>query len=335
MRLLVTGGSGFIGSNFIRHILSKYPGYRIINFDALTYAGNPENLKDIQGDARYTFVKGKIEDAALVSDLVRGADCVIHFAAESHVDRSIIDAQPFLTTNVMGTYVMLTASRDAGTKRFIHISTDEVYGSLSDEGKFTEDTPLRPNSPYSASKASGDMLVRAYHETYGFPSILVRPSNNYGPYQYPEKFIPLMITNLLENRTIPVYGEGRNVRDWLFVSDTCNAIDLILHEGRDGEVYNVGGNAERRNIDIARKVLEMMGKDERAITYVADRPGHDYRYALDNSKIERELGWKPSMDIEKGLEATILWYRNNEWWWKPLKERLSSESKGFWETEKS
>jgi len=334
MRLLVTGGCGFIGSNFIRHILAKYPVYRIVNFDALTYAGNPENLKDIQGDARYTFVKGKIEDAALVSDLVRGADCVIHFAAESHVDRSIVDAQPFLTTNIMGTYVMLTASREAGAKRFIHISTDEVYGSLDDEGKFTEDTPLRPNSPYSASKASGDMLVRAYHETYGLPAIIVRPSNNYGPYQYPEKFIPLMITNLLENGTIPVYGEGRNVRDWLFVGDTCSAIDLILHKGRDGEVYNVGGNAERRNIDIARKVLEMMGKDEGAITYVADRPGHDYRYALDNSKIERELGWKPSIDVERGLEATILWYRENEWWWKPLKERLSSESKGFWETKK-
>jgi len=334
MRLLVTGGCGFIGSNFIRHILTKYPVYRIVNFDALTYAGNPENLKDIQGDARYTFVKGKIEDAALVSDLVRGADCVIHFAAESHVDRSIVDAQPFLTTNIMGTYVMLTASREAGAKRFIHISTDEVYGSLDDEGKFTEDTPLRPNSPYSASKASGDMLVRAYHETYGLPAIIVRPSNNYGPYQYPEKFIPLMITNLLENGTIPVYGEGRNVRDWLFVGDTCSAIDLILHKGRDGEVYNVGGNAERRNIDIARKVLEMMGKDEGAITYVADRPGHDYRYALDNSKIERELGWKPSIDVERGLEATILWYRENEWWWKPLKERLSSESKGFWETKK-
>jgi len=334
MRLLVTGGCGFIGSNFIRHILAKYPVYRIVNFDALTYAGNPENLKDIQGDARYTFVKGKIEDAALVSDLVRGADCVIHFAAESHVDRSIVDAQPFLTTNIMGTYVMLTASREAGAKRFIHISTDEVYGSLDDEGKFTEDTPLRPNSPYSASKASGDMLVRAYHETYGLPAIIVRPSNNYGPYQYPEKLIPLMITNLLENGTIPVYGEGRNVRDWLFVGDTCSAIDLILHKGRDGEVYNVGGNAERRNIDIARKVLEMMGKDEGAITYVADRPGHDYRYALDNSKIERELGWKPSIDVERGLEATILWYRENEWWWKPLKERLSSESKGFWETKK-
>jgi dTDP-glucose 4,6-dehydratase len=335
MRLLVTGGCGFIGSNFIRHILSKYPAYRIVNFDALTYAGNPENLKDIQGDARYAFVKGKIEDAALVSDLVQGADCVIHFAAESHVDRSIVDAQPFLTTNVMGAYVMLTASREAGTKRFIHISTDEVYGTLGDEGKFTEGTPLRPNSPYSASKASGDMLVRAYHETYGFPAIIVRPSNNYGPYQYPEKFIPLMITNLLENRTIPVYGEGRNVRDWLFVGDACSAIDLILHKGRDGEVYNVGGNAERKNIDIARKVLEMMGKDERAITYVADRPGHDYRYALDNSKIERELGWTPSTDVEKGLEATILWYRENEWWWKPLKERLSSENKGFWETKKT
>lgn len=334
MRLLVTGGCGFIGSNFIRHILSKYPGYRIVNFDALTYAGNPESLKDIQGDARYTFVKGKIEDAALVNDLVRSADCVIHFAAESHVDRSIVDAQPFLTTNVMGTYVMLTASKEAATKRFIHISTDEVYGSLGDKDKFTEDTPLRPNSPYSASKASGDMLVRAYHETYGLPVIIVRPSNNYGPYQYPEKFIPLMITNLLENKTIPVYGEGRNVRDWLFVGDTCSAIDLILHKGREGEVYNVGGNAERRNIDIARKVLEMMGRDERAITYVADRPGHDYRYALDNSKIERELGWKPSMDLEKGLEATILWYRENGWWWKPLKQRLSSESKGFWETKK-
>jgi len=334
MRLLVTGGCGFIGSNFIRHILGKYPGYRIVNFDALTYAGNPESLKDIQGDARYTFVKGKIEDAALVNDLVRSADCVIHFAAESHVDRSIVDAQPFLTTNVMGTYVMLAASREAATKRFIHISTDEVYGSLGDKDKFTEDTPLRPNSPYSASKASGDMLVRAYHETYGLPAIIVRPSNNYGPYQYPEKFMPLMITNLLENGTIPVYGEGRNVRDWLFVGDTCSAIDLILHKGRDGEVYNVGGNAERRNIDIARKVLEMMGKDERAITYVADRPGHDYRYALDNSKIERELGWKPSMYLEKGLEATILWYRENGWWWKPLKQRLSSESKGFWEKEK-
>jgi dTDP-glucose 4,6-dehydratase len=334
MRLLVTGGCGFIGSNFIRHILGKYPGYRIVNFDALTYAGNPENLKDIRRDARYTFVQGKIEDAGLVSDLVRGADCIIHFAAESHVDRSIVDAQPFLTTNVMGTYVMLSASKEAAAKRFVHISTDEVYGTLGDEGRFTEDTPLRPNSPYSASKASGDMLVRAYYETYGFPAMIVRPSNNYGPYQYPEKFIPLMITNLLENKTIPVYGEGRNVRDWLFVGDTCSAIDLILHKGRDGEVYNVGGNAERRNIDIARRVLEMMGKDERAITYVADRPGHDYRYALDNSKIERQLGWKPSMDIEKGLEATIRWYRENEWWWKPLKERLSSESRGFWETKR-
>jgi len=334
MRLLITGGCGFIGSNFIRYILDKYPDYRIVNVDALTYSGNPENLKDIQGDYRYSFVHGRIENATLASDLVRNADCVIHFAAESHVDRSIVDAEPFLITNVMGTHVLLAAARKLASTRFIHISTDEVYGSLGDAGMFTEDTPLRPNSPYSASKASGDMLVRAYHETYKLPAIIVRPSNNYGPYQYPEKFIPLMITNILENRQIPVYGGGTNVRDWLFVGDTCSAIDVIMHKGRDGEIYNVGGNAERKNIDIARRVLEMMGKGEKSITYVPDRPGHDYRYALDNSKIERELCWRPSTDVEKGLEATIRWYRENERWWKPLKERLSSESRGFWETKK-
>jgi dTDP-glucose 4,6-dehydratase len=331
MNILITGGCGFIGSNFIRHILVRYPGYRVINFDALTYAGNPENLKDLHDDIRYAFVKGNIEDAAAVRDVMHGVDAVVHFAAESHVDRSIMDAQPFLTTNVMGTHVMLSAARDLSVKSFIHISTDEVYGSLGDEGRFTEETPLKPNSPYSASKASGDLLARAYHETYGLPVVIVRPSNNYGPYQFPEKFIPLMITNLLEDKPVPVYGKGMNVRDWLFVEDNCRAIDLILHKGRPGQAYNVGGNSERRNIEIAKKVLELMGKDERSITYVADRPGHDYRYGLDTSKMERELGWKPSLDIGTGLEKTVEWYRNNESWWRPLKEKLSSESKGFWE----
>jgi dTDP-glucose 4,6-dehydratase len=331
MKILITGGCGFIGSNFIRHILTAYPDYRIINLDALTYAGNPENLRDVNENPRYTFIRGKIEDSSLLRDLLKGVDSVIHFAAESHVDRSILDAQPFLLTNVVGTYTMLYAAKNASVRRFIHISTDEVYGALGEDGMFTEDTPLLPNSPYAASKASGDMLVRAYHETFGFPSIIIRPSNNYGPYQFPEKLIPLMITNLVEERPVPVYGEGRNVRDWLYVEDNCRAIDLILHRGKEGEIYNVGGNAEQRNIEIVRKVLALLGKDDSHITFVKDRPGHDYRYALDNAKIGRELGWKPAVDLDKGLQKTIQWYRDNEWWWRPLKERLSAESLGFWE----
>jgi len=330
MRILITGGCGFIGSHFIRHLLTRYPAYSVVNLDALTYAGNRENLKDIEGKKNYAFVKGKIEDRALVKDLVSDVDAVVHFAAESHVDRSIEDAQPFLVTNVIGTHALLDAAKNALTKRFVHISTDEVYGALDEKGKFTEETPLRPNSPYAASKAAADMLVRAYHETFGFPSLIVRPSNNYGPFQYPEKLIPLMITNLFEDRPVPVYGEGKNVRDWLFVEDNCSAIDLILHKGKTGEVYNVGGNAERRNIDIVKKVIEIMGKDESLITFVKDRPGHDYRYALDTSKIERELGWKPSPDMDACLEKTIRWYRESEWWWRPLKKKLDSESKGFW-----
>jgi dTDP-glucose 4,6-dehydratase len=330
VKILVTGGCGFIGSNFIRHILRKYRDYKIVNLDSLTYAGNPENLRNIATDPRYTFVKGKIEDVALVQDLVSDSDCVVHFAAESHVDRSIVDAGPFLATNVIGTHIMLAASKTASIKRFIHISTDEVYGALGDEGKFTEITALRPNSPYAASKASGDMLVRAFYETFGLPVIVVRPSNNYGPYQFPEKFIPLMLTNLFENRKVPVYGEGLNVRDWLFVEDNCGAIDLILHKGAIGETYNVGGNAEMRNIDVVKRVIHVMGKDESLITFVKDRPGHDYRYALDISKIGRELGWRPSVTVDEGLQKTIQWYRDNEWWWRPLKDRLSAESKGFW-----
>lgn len=335
MNILVTGGCGFIGSNFIRHILNRYPHYKIVNLDALTYAGNSENLKDLTADGRYAFVRGKIEDTARVKSLVGDADCVVHFAAESHVDRSIVDAGPFLMTNVIGTHILLTASREASIKRFIHISTDEVYGALGDEGKFTEETALEPNSPYAASKASGDMLVRAYYETYRLPVITVRPSNNYGPYQFPEKFMPLMITNLMEDKPVPVYGEGRNVRDWLFVEDNCRAIDLILHEGRIGETYNVGGNAEMRNIEVVKKVINIMGKDESLITFVKDRPGHDFRYALDISKIERELGWRPSVDIGEGLKKTVQWYKNNQGWWRPLKERLASESKGFWEAKRA
>lgn len=335
MKLLITGGCGFIGSNFVRHILHKYPDYEVINLDALTYAGNPENLNDINADRRYRLAEGRVEDIGLAKEIMRDADSVVHFAAESHVDRSIVDAQPFLMTNVIGTNAMLNAAKDASIKRFIHISTDEVYGTLGEEGRFTEKTPLMPNSPYAASKASADLLVRSYHETYGFPAIIVRPSNNYGPYQFPEKFIPLMITNLIDNKPIPIYGKGKNVRDWLFVEDNCRAIDIVLHKGKDGEIYNVGGNAEMRNIDIARKVLSLMGKKDELITFVTDRPGHDYRYALDNSKIGNELGWRPSADIGDLLGKTIEWYKHNEWWWRPLKERLSAESKGFWQETKA
>ncbi len=330
MKVLITGGCGFIGSNFIRYLLKRYPDYRIINLDALTYAGNPDNLKGLEYSAMYSFVKGRIEDRGLIRDLIQDVDLVVHFAAESHVDRSILNVQPFIETNIVGTVAILDAIRDSGVKRYIHISTDEVYGTLDDDGRFTEETPLRPNSPYAASKASADLMVRSYYETYQIPAIIVRPSNNYGPYQFPEKFIPLMITNLLRDRPIPIYGQGRNVRDWLFVEDNCKAIDLIIHNGRVGEVYNVGGNSEMRNIDVARSVLKMMKKDEGMITFVKDRPGHDYRYALDTSKIERELGWRPETDIEEGLKRTIQWYKDNEWWWGPLKDRLTKESKGFW-----
>lgn len=331
MRILITGGCGFIGSNFVRHILNKYPDYRIINLDALTYAGNKENLKGVEDDSRYSFVKGRVEDREILTDIIDDVDCVVHFAAESHVDRSILDVSPFIKTNIIGTSTILDTIREHPDKRLIHISTDEVYGSLGDEGRFTEETPLRPNSPYAASKASADLLVRAYYETYRVPAIIIRPSNNYGPYQFPEKFIPLMITNLLEDRPIPIYGEGRNVRDWLFVEDNCQAIDLVLHKGRPGEVYNVGGNSEMRNIDMARAVLKMMDKGEEMINFVKDRPGHDYRYALNSSKIETELGWRPVTDVMEGLRKTVQWYRDNEWWWRPLKERLKRESRGFWQ----
>jgi|Deesub1362B_J571_1020462.scaffolds.fasta_scaffold00011_96 dTDP-glucose 4,6-dehydratase len=331
MRLLVTGGCGFIGSNFIRYILKNYPSYEIINIDALTYAGNRENLYDVEDFPRYRFIHGRIEDVETVKEVVKDADAVVHFAAESHVDRSIVDAQPFLKTNIIGTHVLLDAARNAGIKRFIHISTDEVYGTFqTDEGEFTEEDPLKPNSPYAASKASADLLVRSYIITYEVPAIIIRPSNNYGPFQLPEKFIPLMVTNLIDGLKVPVYGKGLNIRDWLFVEDTCRAIDMVLHKGKIGEIYNVGGGNEKRNIEVVRTVLSLMQKDEKEIEFVPDRPGHDYRYSVNYSKISRQLGWAPQVDFNRGIEITVRWYRENQWWWRPLKERLKKESKGFW-----
>jgi dTDP-glucose 4,6-dehydratase len=358
MRVLVTGGCGFIGSNFIRRRLAGTDD-TVVNLDALTYAGNQANLREFEGNARYRFVHGRIEDPAKVKDTMSGVEAVVHFAAESHVDRSIDDAAPFINTNVLGTQVMLEAARKAGVKRFVHVSTDEVYGALGSEGKFTETTPLQPRSPYAASKAAGDLLAQAYWETYHLPVMVVRPSNNYGPYQFPEKLIPVMVTNLVEGRKVPVYGRGENVRDWLYVEDCCRGIGTVLDRGQPGQAYNIGGESERHNIDVVRLVISLMGLAEQVeakvqveagretslatsastltsissdpwIDYVPDRPGHDFRYALDNAKIQSELGWRPETRFEEGLSRTVDWYRENSDWWRPLKERLSRESKGFW-----
>lgn len=337
---LITGGCGFIGSNFIHYMAAARPEYEFINLDKLTYSGSPDNLKTMSDNPRYRFVLGDIRDENLVNSVIREnrIQAVIHFAAESHVDRSIARAKDFVQTNVEGTHVLLetatqywteTLSRDQAF-RFVHISTDEVYGTLGQEGTFSEESPLRPNSPYSATKAGADLLARAYFETYGLPVLIVRPSNNYGPYQYPEKFIPLMITNLIEDKPLPIYGKGLNVRDWIFVTDTCRAVDAILQNGNPGEAYNVGGETEKRNIDVARHLLSLSNKGESSLKFVEDRPGHDLRYALNNAKIKKELGWEPEMGFEKGIDETVAWYHANEWWWRPLKERLSKESKGFW-----
>lgn len=332
MKLLITGGAGFIGSNFIHYILKKYPArnashsdagepdYQVVNLDALTYAGNLENLKDIENDPRYKFVKGDICDKELVDSLVKDCDAIVHFAAESHVDRSILDAENFVRTNVLGTYNLLEAAKKNRNKRFHHVSTDEVFGALKpDEPKFDEKTPYNPRSPYSASKAASDHLVNAYFHTYGLPITISNCSNNYGPYMFPEKVIPLFITNLMEGKKLPVYGDGMQVRDWLFVEDHCEAIDLILHSGKIGETYCVGGNAEKPNLEITKKIIELMGKDESFIEYVKDRPGHDRRYAIDFSKIKNELDWEPKVNFEEGLKKTIEWYKNNENWWKNIK----------------
>lgn len=321
MNLLVTGGAGFIGSCFVRHILNKYNDYKVINLDALTYAGNIDNLDDIKDNPNYKFVHGNICDKKLVAELVSQVDAVINFAAESHVDRSITGPEIFIETNVKGTLNLLQAAKEAKIQRFLQVSTDEVYGTLGKDGYFYETTPLAPNSPYSASKASADLLVRAYYETYKMPVLNTRCSNNYGPYQYPEKLIPFFISKLLKNEKVPVYGDGLNVRDWLYVYDHCSAIDTVLHKGKIGEVYNIGGHNEKTNLEITKIILNAMGKDENSIEYVQDRLGHDRRYAIDNHKIQTELGWEPSLTFEEGIKLTIEWYLNNQDWIKSIESK--------------
>lgn len=322
--ILVTGGAGFIGSCFVRHELKKHPDYKIINLDALTYCGNLENLDDVKDNPNYTFVHGNICDRKLVRDLVNESDCVVNFAAESHVDNSIKHPEIFVETNVQGTLNLLQASKELGVERYLQVSTDEVYGTLGKTGYFYETTPLAPNSPYSASKASADMLVRAYHETYKLPTLNTRCSNNYGPYQYPEKLIPFFISQLLKGEKVPVYGDGLNVRDWLYVYDHCEAIDTVLHKGKIGEVYNIGGHNEKTNMEITHLILNAMGKDEASIKYVEDRLGHDRRYAISNDKITSELGWKPSLTFEEGIKITIDWYLNNQDWMKHIEDKKVS-----------
>ncbi|MDD6312813.1 MAG: dTDP-glucose 4,6-dehydratase [Firmicutes bacterium] len=328
--VLVTGGAGFIGSNFIHLMLKKHPDYKIINVDALTYAGNLENLKSVENNPNYTFIKADIRDAGTIGAIFDKypIDTVVNFAAESHVDRSITDPQIFLTTNILGTQVLLDAakahwklapddkySRDyKDGVRFHQVSTDEVYGALGKTGMFVETMPLSPNSPYSSSKASADLIVRAYHETFGLPVSTTRCSNNYGPYQFPEKLIPLMINNCLTDKALPVYGDGMQIRDWLHVEDHCEAIDTVIHKGKVGEVYNVGGNNEKANIEIVRLIISTIGKSEDLIKYVKDRPGHDRRYAIDNTKITTQLGWKPKYTFEQGMKETIAWYLDNRKW---------------------
>ena len=319
--ILVTGGAGFIGSCYVRHILKKHPDYKVINIDALTYCGNLENLKDVENNPNYSFVHGNICDRELVRQLVRESDCVVNFAAESHVDNSIKHPEIFVETNVQGTLNLLQSCKEIGIERYLQVSTDEVYGTLGKTGYFYETTPLAPNSPYSASKASADLLVRAYHETYDLPVLNTRCSNNYGPYQYPEKLIPFFISKLLRGEKVPVYGDGMNVRDWLYVYDHCEAIDEVLHKGKIGEVYNIGGHNEKTNLEITHLILEAMGKDESSIEHVADRLGHDRRYAISNDKITAELGWEPSVTFEQGIKMTIDWYLNNQDWIKSIENK--------------
>jgi len=321
MTMLVTGGAGFIGSNFIRHMLAEHPETPIVNLDALTYAGNPESLRDVADNPNYTFVRGDICDPGAVAAIFQNhpIDTVVHFAAESHVDRSIADGSSFVRTNVLGTFTLLDYALKHGVRRFIHVSTDEVYGSTC-EGSFTETDNLNPSSPYSSSKAGSDLLARSFFITHGLPVIVTRCTNNYGPYQFPEKLIPLFATNLLEGKKVPVYGTGKNIRDWLYVLDHCRAIDFVLQHGEPGEVYNIGGGAEKTNLEITAKILELLGKDESMIEHVPDRKGHDFRYSLDFGKL-RDLGWKPAYSFDDALAATIAWYAENEWWWRPLKRK--------------
>ena len=323
MKILVTGGCGFIGSNFIRYLLKTYPDYSVINVDKLTYAGNLENLSDLSPSPRYHFLRGDIADASQMEELVsKGVDAVVNFAAESHVDRSIEDPTAFMKTNVFGTFVLLETLRKVFQKQrilFLHVSTDEVYGSLGESGAFTEETPLAPNSPYAASKTAADMMVRAYYQTYGLPAVITRCSNNYGPYQFPEKLIPLMISNAMEDKELPMYGDGLNIRDWIHVEDHCRGLDVVLHRGRKGEVYNIGGRSEKTNLSVAQAILDHLGKPHSLLRFVADRPGHDRRYAMDFSKIEKELGWSPWVTFEEGIRRTVEWYQTYRQWWKKIK----------------
>ena len=321
MKILVTGGAGFIGSNFIRFLLESGKGFRIVNLDKLTYAGNLENLADLSRSPDYEFVRGDIGDGKLVDRLLgNGVEAVVNFAAESHVDRSLYEPDLFIQTNVLGVQILLHAALRHKVKKFVQVSTDEVYGSLGPrEPGFREDFPLAPNSPYSASKAAGDLLARSYFKTYGFPVVVTRCSNNYGPYQFPEKLIPLFVTNALENRPLPVYGDGLNIRDWIHVEDHCRGLELVLEKGRPGEIYNLGGRAERTNLEITKSILRILGKPESLMQYVSDRPGHDRRYAIDFSKIEQEIGWKPRFDLDEGLRQTVRWYTEQENWWRRIK----------------
>jgi dTDP-glucose 4,6-dehydratase len=329
MKILVTGGAGFIGSNFVRYMMETYPDVEVVNLDKLTYAGNLDNLSDMDRQDHYAFVHGDICDPKTVDEVMSSKpDAVVNFAAETHVDRSIEDSRSFMETNVLGTHCLLESARRHQVARFVQISTDEVYGSLPDTGYFTEQTPLSPNSPYAASKASADLLVRAYVHTYHLPAVLTRCSNNYGPYQFPEKFLPLMINNARRGKPLPIYGDGLHVRDWLYARDHCRAIDMVMRRGRVGEVYNIGGNNEWKNIDIARRVLCELGQPESLLTMVKDRPGHDRRYAIDAGKISRELGWQPEVQFEKGLAMTIQWYLQHQDW---LDKVTSGEYRSYYD----
>ncbi len=330
MNVLVTGGSGFIGSNLVRLLLSERPDWKVVNLDKLTYAGNAENLADLDGRPHYRFVRGDICNGELVAEILRrdGIDAVMHLAAESHVDRSILAPAVFIDTNVRGTQVLLEAARELGVKHFVHVSTDEVYGSLGPTGLFTEETPLAPSSPYSASKASSDLLALAYAHTFDQPVVVTRCSNNYGPYQFPEKLIPLMIANALRDLPLPVYGDGMNVRDWIHVEDHCRGLLAALEKGRAGQVYNFGAASERHNVDIVKKVLDLVGKPHSLVQFVKDRPGHDRRYAIDASKARRELGWEPRRKFEDALATTVGWYRENRGWWERI---ISGEYQRYYE----
>ncbi|SPF55822.1 dTDP-glucose 4,6-dehydratase [Candidatus Desulfosporosinus infrequens] len=317
MKILITGGAGFIGSNFIRYLLQRYPKYQLVNLDLLTYAGNPDNLKDIENHPNYSFVQGNIGDQSLVEALFTdGIDALVNFAAESHVDRSITDPSLFAHTNILGTLVLLEVAKNHSLKKFLQVSTDEVYGSLGATGCFTEDSPLAPNSPYAASKAAADLLVRAYHQTFQLPINITRCSNNYGPYQFPEKLIPLLVTHALADQKLPIYGDGLNIRDWLHVEDHCNALDLVLHHGKPGEIYNVGDRNEQTNLEIVRRILAYLEKPESLIHFVSDRLGHDRRYAIDSTKLQKSLGWLPQHKFDLGLQETVHWYVKHQDWWK-------------------